>query len=91
MAGACPPGLAIEVANVGGMGAMGALLSQPEAIADWVSEFRTGSNGSFQLNLWVPGPPPMRDADAGVGRTRGGAVPQRIGRGIRQPIMDGCA
>jgi nitronate monooxygenase len=46
------------------MGAMGALLSEPEAIADWTSVFRAGSSGSFQLNLWIPDPPPKRDADA---------------------------
>jgi nitronate monooxygenase len=64
MAGACPPSLAIAVANAGGMGAMGALHSSPEAIAEWVAEFRDGSSGPFQLNLWIPDPPPARDTDA---------------------------
>jgi nitronate monooxygenase len=62
MAGACPAGLAIAVANAGGMGGMGALMTDPKGIADWASEFRDQSNGSFQLNLWVPDPPPIRDA-----------------------------
>jgi nitronate monooxygenase len=62
MAGACPPSLAIAVANAGGMGGMGALTSAPAAIKAWASEFRSQSNGSFQLNLWVPDPPPVRDA-----------------------------
>jgi nitronate monooxygenase len=61
MAGACPPSLSIAVANAGGMGAGGMLLHQPAAIADWMAEFRTGSNGPVQLNLWVPDPPPGRD------------------------------
>jgi nitronate monooxygenase len=64
MAGACPPALAIAVARAGGMGGMGAVLSGPEAIAGWASEVRRGSNGAFQLNLWIPDPPPMRDAAA---------------------------
>lgn len=61
MAGACPPSLSIAVANAGGLGACGALLMQPAAIASWVAEVRGSSNGPFQLNLWIPDPPPMRD------------------------------
>ena len=61
MAGACPVGLSIAVANAGGMGAMGALVHDPSAIADWVSEFRAHSNGAFQLNTWIPDPPAHRD------------------------------
>ena len=33
MAGACPPSLSIAVARAGGLGACGALLMQPDAIA----------------------------------------------------------
>jgi nitronate monooxygenase len=64
MASACPPSLAIAVAKAGGMGGGGALQMQPAAIAAWASEVRAGSNGAFQLNLWIPDPPPVRDADA---------------------------
>lgn len=64
MAGACPASLAIAVANAGGMGGMGALLSEPEAIEAWSGEFRAASNGSFQLNLWIPSPMPKRDLAA---------------------------
>jgi nitronate monooxygenase len=64
MAGACPASLAIAVANAGGMGAMGALTTQPAGIADWVAQFRAQSNGSLQLNLWIPEPGPVRDAAA---------------------------
>jgi nitronate monooxygenase len=62
MAGACPPSLSIAVANAGGLGACGALLLQPEAIKSWASEVRAGGNGGFQINLWIPDPPPQRDA-----------------------------
>jgi nitronate monooxygenase len=64
MAGACPVALSVAVANAGGMGAMGALLTAPEGIAAWSDAFRRESKGSFQLNLWVPDPPPARDAEA---------------------------
>lgn len=64
MAGACPASLAIAVANAGGMGACGALLMQPAAIATWASEVRAASNGAFQLNLWIPDPLPTRDVEA---------------------------
>lgn len=61
MAGACPPSLSIAVANAGGLGACGALLMQPDAIQAWSAEFRQQSQGGFQLNLWIPGPPAARD------------------------------
>lgn len=64
MAGACPASLAIAVANAGGMGAMGALMTQPTGIRAWVHEFRAGSSGPFQLNVWIPDPKPHRDAEA---------------------------
>ncbi|HEX8559705.1 MAG TPA: nitronate monooxygenase [Pyrinomonadaceae bacterium] len=64
MAGACPPGLSAAVANAGGMGAMGALMTSPEGIRRWVKEFRAASRGPFQLNLWAPDPPPRRDREA---------------------------
>src|SRR5947209_2508571 len=64
MAGACPPSLSIAVANAGGMGALGALMTKPEGIREWVKEFRAGSSGPFQLNVWVPDPPPQRDRTA---------------------------
>jgi nitronate monooxygenase len=62
MAGACPPSLSAAVANAGGLGACGALLMQPAAIVDWATALRAASNGPFQLNLWVPDPPALRDA-----------------------------
>ena len=61
MAGACPVGLAAAVANAGGMGGLGALLTSPDGIDAWSKGFRGQSNGTFQINLWVPDPPPVRD------------------------------
>src|SRR6202166_4681409 len=64
MASACPASLAIAVANAGGLGGCGALLMQPDAIKAWASDTRAGSNGGFQLNLWIPDPAPKRDMSA---------------------------
>ncbi len=64
MAGACPASLSIAVGNAGGMGAMGALVSSPDAIRRWVADVRAGTAGPFQLNTWMPDPPPRRDAAA---------------------------
>jgi len=61
MAGACPPSLTVAVANAGGLGACGALLMKPDEILAWGNEVRAGTNGAFQLNLWIPDPPPRRD------------------------------
>jgi nitronate monooxygenase len=63
MAGASPPSLSIAVANAGGLGSCGALLMQPAAIKTWAADFRAASNGGFALNLWIPDPKPVRDAD----------------------------
>jgi nitronate monooxygenase len=57
MAGACPPELAIAVAEAGGMGAAGVLLDTPDRIAAWTQRFRAGSAGALQLNIWIPDPP----------------------------------
>jgi nitronate monooxygenase len=64
MAGACPASLSIAVANAGGLGSCAALLMSPVAIKTWVAEVRAGSNGGFQLNVWIPDPPPTRDSAA---------------------------
>lgn len=64
MAGACPASLAVAIANAGGMGAMGALLTPPAGIRSWVEEFRSQSSGQFQLNVWIPDPKPKRDPEA---------------------------
>ncbi len=64
MASACPPALAIAVANAGGLGGCGALQMKPDAIHKWSADMRAGSNGGFQINLWIPDPPPRRDAAA---------------------------
>ena len=64
MAGACPVGLSIALANAGSMGALGALMSKPQDIRSWVDEFRSKSNGPLQLNTWIPDPPPSRSPEA---------------------------
>jgi nitronate monooxygenase len=61
MAGACPPSLSIAVMRAGGMGAGAALLMQPDEIERWAVEVRATVDGAFQLNLWIPDPPPIRD------------------------------
>jgi nitronate monooxygenase len=63
MAGASAPSLSMAVANAGGLGACGALLMKPQEIEAWANEVRSKSNGAFQINLWVPDPPPRRDPE----------------------------
>jgi nitronate monooxygenase len=62
MAGVPAVPLATAVADAGGMAALGALLMDSTAIADWVRRFRASSSGPLQINLWVPDPAPLRDA-----------------------------
>ena len=95
MAGACPPALSIAVANAGGLGACGALLMTPEAIAAWCEEFRQGSTGAFQLNLWIPDPTPERDVEAEARQreflgTWGPALAEDAGRGVLPDFPSQC-
>ena len=62
MAGASAASLSIAVANAGGLGACGVLLMQPAEITAWANDVRAQTNGAFQLNIWIPDPPPRRDA-----------------------------
>ena len=64
MAGACPVSLSVAVANAGGMGALGALVTTPSGITEWANAFTAQSRGPLQINNWIPDPPPRRDADA---------------------------
>jgi nitronate monooxygenase len=95
MGGACPPSLSIAVANAGGMGACGALLMAPEAITAWVDEFRQQSEGRFQLNLWIPDPPPVRDPEAEARHREflaswGPAVPAEMGDAVLPDFEKQC-
>ena len=95
MAGACPPALSIAVANAGGLGACGALLMNSDAIRAWCEEFRRGGSGEFQVNLWVPDPPSVRDAVM-ESRQReflaqwGPPVPQDAGDGVLPDFHAQC-
>ncbi|HZU41157.1 MAG TPA: nitronate monooxygenase family protein [Terriglobales bacterium] len=62
MAGASAPSLSIAVADAGVLGACGCLLMQPNEIVAWAKQVRGETNRKFQLNLWIPDPPPQRDA-----------------------------
>jgi len=64
MAGACPPSLSVAVMRAGGMGSCGALLMKPEAIGDWADTVRSEAGDAFQMNIWIPGRPPVRDCEA---------------------------
>lgn len=37
-------------------------MMKPDEILAWSAEFRASSGGEFQFNLWIPDPPPNRDA-----------------------------
>jgi len=65
------------VMNAGGLGACGALLMEPDEIAAWADEVRANGKGPYQLNLWIPDPPPTRRLDGYDAR-------RRLGRGSPQ-------
>jgi nitronate monooxygenase len=63
MAGASAPTLSAAVINAGGLGSCGVLLLAPQEIHAWAQTVRSLSSGPFQLNIWIPDPAPVRDAD----------------------------
>ena len=62
MAGVPAIALAAAVGQAGGMAALGALLLEPAAMADWVRRYRAVCHAPLQINLWIPDPAPSRDA-----------------------------
>jgi nitronate monooxygenase len=63
MAGVTGTDLPLAVVAAGGMGALGALMTEPAAIASWVQRVRERQAAApLQLNLWIPEPAPVRDA-----------------------------
>jgi nitronate monooxygenase len=95
MAGASPASLSIAVANAGGMGAFGALMTQPAGIHAWVKEFRARSTGPFQLNTWIPDPKPARDSEAEATIRNfleqwGPPVPASAGDGVPPDFLAQC-
>ncbi|MGH8256417.1 MAG: NAD(P)H-dependent flavin oxidoreductase [Steroidobacteraceae bacterium] len=99
MAGVAAPALSVAVAQAGGLGGCGALMLQPHQIAEWVQQVRqqlpADRHGAFQLNLWIPDPPPRRDP-AHEGRVReflshwGPAVPAEAGDAALPPFAAQC-
>jgi nitronate monooxygenase len=63
MAGLDTLKLSAAVSGAGGLGALGALTLSPAAIGDWAKAARALAPGPFQINLWTPDPPPVRDQD----------------------------
>jgi nitronate monooxygenase len=61
MAGVPAPELSAAVARAGGMGACGVLLMSPAEIGAWATQVRSLGGSAFQLNNWIPDPPPDRD------------------------------
>src|SRR2546430_15090428 len=83
MAGACPVSLSVALANAGSMGALGALMSTPEAIRNWVQQFRSKSSGPLQINTWIPDPPPLRDAASEARMRAFRSEERRVGKECR--------
>lgn len=90
MAGACPPALSIAVMNAGGMGGCGALVMSPGEIRAWSETVRGANRGAFQINLWVPDPPPARDpaAEASVRAFLAGWGPEVPATAADSPLQD---
>ncbi|MBV8060918.1 MAG: nitronate monooxygenase [Alphaproteobacteria bacterium] len=62
MAGVSPPDLSVAVMKAGGLGACGAAGMTPDAMRQWADNVRLRGGDQFQVNLWMPGPPPIRSA-----------------------------
>lgn len=100
MAGACPPSLAIAVANAGGLGGCGALLMQPDAISKWARPMCGGRRTDGARACALPGAARTDRGHArvgakakrhrphsGLGRTISPARTRRAGRRRRPPHL----
>ena len=90
MAGSCPPELSAAVANAGGLGGCGVLNLAASDIKSWAGRMRALSNGSFQLNLWIPDPPAKRDPahETKVREFLGGFGPEVPATAGDDPLQD---
>jgi nitronate monooxygenase len=50
MVGAYPVSLAVAIANAGGLGGCGALMTEPNAIRSWTPDVRAGTNGGLSVD-----------------------------------------
>ncbi len=64
MAGACPAVAGHRGRQGRGTGRLRRPADAAGFIGKWAADVRAGSNGAFQLNLWIPDLPPRRDAGA---------------------------
>lgn len=64
MAGACPAPLSATAAVAGGLGAMGAMLSQTQDSVSWMHDFPDARARPARITLWMPDPSPTREAAA---------------------------
>ena len=96
MAGVPAPALSIALGNAGGIGACGVLLMPPKEILAWCEEVRHATKSGFNLNIWIPDPPPPRDAEREA-RVRdflagwGPSVPQEAGDSKPPDFAAQCA
>ena len=96
MAGACPPSLSIAVGEAGGMGGCGALPFNAQEMRAWAESVRAASAAPFQINLWVPEPPPARSPEHEA-RVRqflaqwGPPVPESAGDEVPRDFKPQCA
>jgi nitronate monooxygenase len=97
MAGVPAPLLSIAVMQAGGLGACGALPMQPSEILAWAAAVRAGcADGVFQINLWIPDPPPVRDPAQEAAQRRfladwGPEVPAAAGDAVPPDFARQCA
>jgi nitronate monooxygenase len=90
MAGVPAMALPLAVAQAGGMGAVGALLFDSAQIADWAARYRAATAAPLQVNLWVPDPPPLRDAahEAALRRFLAAFGPEVSAAAADAPLQD---
>ncbi|HEY1959859.1 MAG TPA: nitronate monooxygenase family protein [Polyangiaceae bacterium] len=95
MAGSSAPSLSIAVMNAGGLGACGAVSMRPDEMIAWAADVRAHASGPFQINTWIPDPPPARDAEH-ESRVRqflarfGPPVPPEAGDAVRADFDAQC-
>src|SRR2546425_5539400 len=83
MAGVQTLDLSVAVAEGGGMGSLGALITPPDSIREWAAAFSAKSNRAFQVNIWIrqtgAGDPEVESRMRGFLADWGPPVPEEAG------------
>ncbi|MDP6350787.1 MAG: nitronate monooxygenase [Alphaproteobacteria bacterium] len=83
MVGAASVEMVIAASNAGALGSFGAAYTQPDALREMIREIRAGTERPFGVNLFVPAPSAVTEAE--VAKANAALAPIRAELGLPTP------